>query len=460
MRRNVLQAVGIATQLGTPYRARELMQISVQHYCGDHSQCHLLFNKQPGDCRAGAIFSPDGPAAQYMTALFDQYFGYVGQVRLDSLGVLLLLHTNACESFGAGARRYTPKDNAFRTRWPDGTLKQLADVHMGCALSREVILKELGCSMTRSMQRVYTEDDERRARAVKLSLSGASSAKKAKQNRARIVVCSKVTKSAIDTYKVEGLSDAQLERAAKLAATAALQEVSGRHAATRRVVAGAAKAVLGGGGPHPRQPMPQGRVTVVEGSRVGRPKCGRRRRQSPVVPESTQDPAVPLEEEPEEAGFEETEDEGSGGEFIAQQPRAFTGFLDEEEGAAYGWQHGAVRYAPDAFDVPVYGIEYFVLGRWTQSLFHARKLDMADGEVDPEEGAPDVTERGGPMCLRRVRLYGMRPQQEGDDEDSRPVGDIVDIATVPLTQGPLRAYSFEVAAQEAAEAAAMPSPGK
>ena len=200
-RRNILQAAGKAR--GDLSWFRHALAATLAHARGDHSACSAVYSActptQPPVVTGGALDA-------FMSSVIAHFFGAEGEVKLEALGVLLRLSSNACESFGAMARSYVPKNISFRRRWPEGVAKAFLDRTVGDAAWRELLLEPLGIAQTPAQLKFYEERCLRRLEMSDLCRRGLRSALLAGQKAMRAAFAKLGAKHSVETYG-KGLSE-------------------------------------------------------------------------------------------------------------------------------------------------------------------------------------------------------------------------------------------------------------
>ena len=384
--RNVYQAAHQAK--GDPSALRKLLQISVQHYLGDHEQCHLLFPGAAGACKSTLTpFSEDSVYIECLTALYDEFFGTEGQIVRGSISLAVVLHTNACESFNSQLHRYVAKRTSYRSRWFEGPLKRFLDLSCGDCAWREMLLQDSGLCLTEAQERLYAKMEANREYASSRVKSGADAATKArgksvKRDRAQLAKHPELYKGHSSRITNPELREDTLSQFDPVSSVSQQQEADLAHCAR------SPGAVL------------QNRA-AVGASGLGVAASGSRRRRSSSSAPATQSKSKVARTDStseEEYGGSSTDDT-SGGEYSEQsdseqetlQPTAGAD-LTFTQGVAQGWVKGSVRFMDNINGKQYFLREAFLNNSWQQFYF-----DAVTGEIDRHEGLVQCTRATWPL---------------------------------------------------------------
>ena len=402
--RNVYQAAHQAK--GDPGALRGLLQISLQHYVGNHKDCHRLF---PGGCKSTLTpFAEDSVYIHCLEALYNEFFGEVGQVVRGSVSLTVILHTNACESFNSQLHRYVEKRTSYRSRWFEGPLKRFLDLCCGESMWRELLLGATGVKLTNAQEKLYFTMEATRQYASERVKAGVDAQTKA---RSKSVKKDRALEAKHpDRYKGHSSSITNPElREDTLSQYDPSASISQQVIIDMAELASAPSAVLDN-------------KASVANSGAGISACGPRRRalSSSAAPSPRQSKVARQDassEEEDQSGTSENESEGSFQGETDSEPESTESMpgarLTYKEGVAQGWVNGNIRYMDDINGKSYFLREIFMGNCWQQFYF-----DALTGEMDKHEGVVQST-------------MALWPLPTDEEDTSKPDGNSVYSSPTP-----------------------------
>lgn len=387
---------------GRSHRMRELLNIAIEHYSGNHQNCRLLYPTRDECVNKTYSFPVGGAFLSFLDHLFSEYFGSAEQVSMGALCMTMVMSTNCCEAFNSKIRTYAPKKDALIANWYQIVHKTFLDMTSGRSMWRQSVHNDLGSQHIRSAATFYNAADDATVAAQNRVRAGIESAYKASRSARKRLRTAQLTSNAAAEYTsrtdrpLPGLNAAACLRDDLHLRLSQVGNLSQQAMSERAEVSTAAS------GFHRR-----GRK---------RPAASTRTKKRQV--KSSASAAVDISDDECDKVLADTTSEedvdfgGSSSDDLEDQ----SAHLSKDEGAARGWQEAGIRFVPNLDGHDWFTREIFIKDAWRQFYYEAKtgRLDRGeDGRVAFTSAEHMTSSDSDSDCERPAGVMAMHSVQHG-----------------------------------------------